>query len=492
MMTRNPSLIPTLALATGIALSSGIGIAWWCGIIPITSAIGLYILILNKSGNPVATFKLGKWHIMWTAILFLGIGMLDESLSRPTGIANPRPEYVECEVREIQAKTYGDRIELLIKGTNGTKAQIRTGITDLRIGNIVNIPARRLIETAKDTSIYVSRIAPMLKAKGVMYTGWIPRGNIVTTGHSRALRYRVCDLREYIETAIERSSLDKPTADFLNAILMGDKNGLDDSIRVTFANGGTAHMLALSGLHLGIIASLFMWIMLPLRAAGRYKWGYGVAIIALWAYVIITGMSPSSVRACVMITFAFIAVITERKNSIPAALTSACLLILIVSPTTLFDAGFQLSVVCVAALTAFATRLNPIDHRKHPRIFKVSESLLATMTATAASWALISYYFGQIPLMFLPANLLLLPFLPFYLGLGAIYTLLLCAGYDFTPAVIFLNYGYDLLIWATEVLSGESRFVVDYQLPLWGVALWTALLALAAIVLNRKSMTKQA
>lgn len=485
-MTRNPSLIPTLTLASGIVLSYKAEIAWWCGIIPIVLALGLYALILRKSGNPVAAFRMGKWHILWTAILFFGIGMLDESLSRPTGIANPGPDYVECEISGILSKTYGDRVELLIKGTNRAKAQIRTGVTNFSVGDIVKIPTHRLIETEKDTTAFGSKIAPMLKAKGVTYTGWIPRDSILITGHSHALRYQVCDLREHIETKIERSSLSKPAADFINAILMGDKNGLDDNVRITFANGGTAHMLALSGLHMGILAGLLMWLLLPFRAAGRYKWGYGVAIIALWAYVILTGMSPSSVRACIMISFAFIAIITERKNSIPSALTSACLLILLFSPSTLFDAGFQLSVACVAALIAFATRLNPIDHRSHPCLFKACAALLATMTATAASWALVSYYFGQVPLMFLPANLLLLPLLPIYLGVAVVYTSLLCAGWDLIPAASFLDYGYDFLIWATEVLSGESLFVVEYRLPLWGVAIWTVILTMVAIALNRK------
>lgn len=485
-MTRNPSLTPAIALSAGIATSYALSLQWWCGFMPIILAIGIYIAILMKSGNPVMAYRLGKWHTAWTAILFLGIGIIDESMSRPTAIPSPQPDKVECEVTGILSKTYGDRLDLLIKGTNGAKAQIRTGVTVLDIGDIVEIPTRRLVETDKDTSSFGRRSAPMLKAKGVMYTGRIPVREIVAKGHSGSLRYQVSDLREHIETEIERSSLGKPASDFLNAILMGDKTGLDDSVRITFANGGTAHMLALSGLHMGILAALLLWMMFPFRAAGKYKWGYGVAIIVLWAYVVVTGMSPSSVRACIMITFAFTAVIAERKNSIPSALASACLLILLFSPATLFDAGFQLSVICVAALTAFTTQLNPIDHRSHPRLFKICEALLVTMIATAASWALISFYFGQIPLMFLPANLLLLPLLPAYLGAAAIYTILLCSGWDFMPLALFLDHGYEFLIWATETLSGESQFVVEYQLPWWGVAVWIAALSAAAIALNRK------
>lgn len=484
MMSRNPTLIPATTLAAGILVSSATGAAWWCGIIPMAAAICLYLLIMRKSGNPVAAFRYGKWHPAWTALLFIGIGMVDEGLSRPYDTGYPKSQQAECEVTGILSKTYGDRVDLLIRGTNGAKAQIRTGVTSLQTGDIVLIPAQRLTETCSDTSAYGRRLAPMLKAKGVMYTGWIPAKEIIPAGHSGALRYRLANVRGHIETEIEKSKLRKPTADFLNAILMGDKSGLDSDVRMTFANGGTAHMLALSGLHMGILAGLLMWLMLPLRAIGRYKTGYGLAIAILWIYVLLTGMSPSSVRACIMISFAFLAIIIERKNSIAAALTSACLLILIADPHTLFDAGFQLSVICVASLIAFASTLNPIDHRSHPRIYRVCEALLATMTTTASSWALVSYYFGQIPLMFLPTNLLLLPLLPIYLGVAAVYVVFVCMGVDFCLIASFLDRGYDFLIWATETLSGESQFVVEYQLPLAGAAAWIFALGAAAIAIN--------
>ncbi len=91
-----------------------------------------------------------------------------------------------------------------------------------------------------------------------------------------------------------------------------------------------------------------------------------------------------------MTTFAFIGIIAERKNFAGNALCSACLLILIVNPNALFDAGFQLSVVCVGALIAFASQLNPIGHRNHPKLYVACGAVITTIVATAASWALTS------------------------------------------------------------------------------------------------------
>ena len=248
-------------------------------------------------------------------------------------------------------------------------------------------------------------------------------------------------------------------------------------------------MLALSGLHIGILAGFLILIMMPIKLAGRYKWGYMIALVILWLYVALTGFAYSSVRACIMTSFAFIGIIAERKNFAGNALCSACLLILIADPGALFDAGFQLSVVCVGALIAFASPLNPIGHRHHPVLFYICGSIIATLVATGASWVLTSYYFSQIPLMFLPTNLILLPILPAFLSIGTIYTVFLSTGTEIRWLGTLLDYGYDLLLKGTEILSGGSDYVINHQLPLWGVLLWLIALAAAAIILHRKNLT---
>lgn len=490
-MHRNGPLIPALSLAAGIAASATANAPWWAGTFPVTIAITVYAIIMHSSGNPVKAFRLNRYHPIWILFLFLGIGMIDEALSRPVtieeGYGGEMPSHVRCEVRDILSKTYGDRIEVEISGTNGARARIISGVTELSPGDIIFIPSALLKSIDSDTTETARKIAPMLKARGIFYSGMIPPKYIVTEGESHSPRYFFINLRQQIETKIEKSHLDRRTADFLKAILMGDKNGLDENTRLTFANGGTAHMLALSGLHLAIIAGFLLTLMWPARFAGKYKWGYAAAIVFLWIYVLLTGMSNSSVRACIMLTLAFTGVILERKNSTSAALCSACLLILLADPSALFDIGFQLSVTCVAALIYYSPHLNPVSHRQHPRLFRICEALLTTMTATAASWVLTSYYFNQIPLMFLPANVLLLPLLPIYLSAGLLFTVSLCFGYEPMPLRAVLDTGYDFLLWATDTLSGGEEFVMHFRMPLWGVAGWFVILAVAAWRLNRKN-----
>ncbi len=482
-------IIPATALAAGIALATMTHAQWWWGIITIAFASAGYMAIMRASGDPVKTFRLQKWHNVWTAVLFVGIGVTDQSLNRPLTaeetFEEETPAYLTGEIRNILHQTYGDRLEVTIDGTNGASAWLRTGATTLTSGDIVTFPADRLKKISADTSAMMRKIAPMLESRGILYHASIGTNDISPAGRSQSLHAMCVSARDRIEVKIEKSILNRPTQEFIKAILMGDKSGLDEQTRLTFSHGGTAHMLALSGLHMGIIAGLLLWIMLPVSATGRYKWGYGASILLLWCYVFLTGASHSSVRACVMITFAFAAVIAERKNSAANALCSACLLILLIEPSALFDAGFQLSVVCVASLIAFATRLNPVSHRRHPILYRICGAVLATIAASLASLPLTSYYFGQIPLMFLPTNVLLLPLIPVYLSLGLIFTALLCAGYEPGILASALDSGYEFLIQATGTLSSGADYVLEYQMPLWGLALWMISALTGALALNR-------
>lgn len=490
-MHRGP-LIPTLSLAAGIAISHLMGASWLCGIIVIAIAIALYLYLLKSASDPVSAFRKGKWHVVWVILLFLGIGATDESLARPNSLEKIYdgnvPEKLRCEVTGVLTKTYGERIDVIIEGTNGAKARIRTGAISISEGDIIQIPSFCLNAIEKDTTDLGRKIMPMMKASGILYTGRIVPKYVETIGKSRNPKYFFVNLREKIEICIERSHLSTHTANFLKAILMGDKTGLDEQTRLTFANGGMAHMLALSGLHIGILAGFLLLLMWPIKFAGHYKWGYAVAILILWIYVAVTGMAYSSVRAAIMTTFAFIGIIAERKNFAGNALCSACLLILIVAPHALFDAGFQLSVVCVGALIAFASQLNPIGHRYHPKLYVVCGVIITTIVATAASWALTSYYFSQIPLMFLPTNVLLLPIFTIYLSLSVVFVLLLTMGIEIGWIDTILDYGYQFLINGAESLSNGTEFVVDYQLPLWGVLAWLAMLGAGAFLINRKEL----
>lgn len=176
-------------------------------------------------------------------------------------------------------------------------------------------------------------------------------------------------------------------------------------------------MLALSGMHVSIIAGIILWLLFPFNLFGIYKWRYIATLPILWGYTLVTGLSPSTVRAAIMLTVVMTCILTERKNSAWNALLLAVFIIILFNPDSLYDIGLQLSFICVASLIFFAGPLNPIDQHKHNILYDIVSAILVTLSATAASWVLSSYYFGIFPILFIPANLIVLPLLPIYVVL---------------------------------------------------------------------------
>ena len=154
-------------------------------------------------------------------------------------------------------------------------------------------------------------------------------------------------------------------------MLLGDKSYMPDETRQIFSNAGIAHILALSGLHVGIIIVLISSILFPLGFFIPRKIIYLITIVFLWIFAFITGMSASVVRASIMATFYLSAKILERQNDSINALLGAITLILIVNPSALYDVGLQLSALTVTSIILFSEKLNFIDRYKHPRLYHI-------------------------------------------------------------------------------------------------------------------------
>ena len=244
------------------------------------------------------------------------------------------------------------------------------------------------------------------------------------------------------------------------------------------------HDVALSGLHVSIIAGILLWILFPFNIAGLYQWRYVIAVPAIWLYAFITGLSPSTVRAAGMMTVMIVCMLIERKNSAWNSLLLATFLILVFNPYYISDIGLQLSFLCVASLIFFAPYLNTVDHHSHPLLYTVAAFLLASLCATLASWALSAYYFGIFPLLFIPANIVALPLLPIYMVLALIYLLSCVCGYPFHFLGTTLDVMYHGLTRSLEWMGNGSATALNLNVSWITVALWIGAVAMMAIWLH--------
>lgn len=150
----------------------------------------------------------------------------------------------------------------------------------------------------------------------------------------------------------------------LAAMTVGDKSLLDAVTRDDFSAVGASHILALSGLHLSILVTLFSFCLL--RWLRRWRWAKAGAVfgglLLMAAFVLLAGVPPSLVRAALMLTLALLCSLFERRGLSLNNLSLAALLILLYDPRTLFDIGFQLSFTAVAAIVV-AVRHLPFPER---------------------------------------------------------------------------------------------------------------------------------
>ncbi|MDE6275461.1 MAG: ComEC family competence protein [Clostridia bacterium] len=209
------------------------------------------------------------------------------------------------------------------------------------------------------------------------------------------------------------------TAGFLYAMTFGDKDGLDSQIKSSFSYTGAAHVFAVSGLHVGILAGAILWIFKIIKLHNRII-RLAVMSAILLIFTALCGFSPSTVRASVMTVMLMLAKAMGMRND---GISSASLVasgLLLYNQIYLFDIGFLMSFVAVFGILTLYKPLAKLSNKLPTKFLKKLGSLLATSISVNASLLpLMMYYFNGESLLFIIANLLLLPalavFFPIYL-----------------------------------------------------------------------------
>lgn len=196
-------------------------------------------------------------------------------------------------------------------------------------------------------------------------------------------------------------------------MVLGDKHGLSSGTKDNYSTVGVSHILALSGLHLGVV---YGFLTLLFGRQRRCRWlSQALILAAVWTYVVVVGMSASVVRAAVMLSLCSLCLVAGRVKASANAIALAAVAMLIANPLLLWDVGFQLSFASVFAIMLLCT---PIFHLltvnfSHPLLaFAAKAVWLETAVSIAAQLGaapLVAYYFGRFSCYFLFANLIVIP-----------------------------------------------------------------------------------
>ncbi len=325
----------------------------------------------------------------------------------------------------------------------------------------VPMPYYSPVQSVADRKLFQEGIAARISYMEVMYVGQVER-------------LRKVDLRSDLVQKIAASGLSEGAAALMQALILGDGSALPQDVRGSYRASGLAHVLALSGLHIGVILLLLSAVMLPLRFCANRNIYAVVVVGALWAYAVFTGMSVSVTRAVVMASVLIFAHALGRRYSPVNSLAVAAIAILAVRPVSLFDIGFQLSFTAVLAIILLAGPLNIFRNSRNRWLAGAGFAVSTTIAATLGTFAVTSYWFGVFPLYFLPGNLAVMWVMPWLVGCGAVYVLLLGFGCELSwlgAAVEWLCSAMNTLAEYISSLPGAS---VDIRFggSLWSVAVY--------------------
>ena len=263
----------------------------------------------------------------------------------------------------------------------------------------------------------------------------------IATGGNAVLRNSIADC-----------GFDDATAAFVLAVLAGDETFLDADLTEQMRVAGVAHVLALSGLHVGIIATLFAMLLCGLRCLPKGRLIYALALpAAVLLYGLCVGMPPSVARAAVMLAVFAVSGYLERPSSALNALLVTVTVWLFINPMWLWSPAMQLSCAAVAGVIIFG-RLAPSPYHR-PWLSALCSLVLAPIGALVATSLLSTLYFHVLPVWFLPANIAVGLLVPVILTGAAIATVCVAAGLSpgFLPG--FVDRVYALMEKSLDTLA---------------------------------------
>ena len=368
------------------------------------------------------------WQLRQTQYTFPDDDVIYRALI--TDIPQPRERTSLCRVL---VKEYYDSIgshpverkAILYLKQDSAAACLKSG-DELLVSTRISPPANQKNFDEFDYARYLMR-------RGISGTGYVAAGKWITlrsvqtngTIHLR-LRCLADSYREKVIALYRQLGFTGDELAVLSALTIGDKTELSESVRESYSIAGASHILALSGLHIGLLYAFLFFILRPVARKGRTgRCVRSVSLLVLlWAFAFFTGLSPSVVRSVTMFSILALADVFGRQPFSLNTLAVTAWLMLLCNPAGLFDVGFQLSFLAVASILLIQRpvyRLFAVRNRVGKSIWGLMSVSIAAQIGTAP---LVMFYFSRFSVHFLLTNLLVIPLITIILY-AAIFMLLL-------------------------------------------------------------------
>ncbi len=303
-----------------------------------------------------------------------------------------------------------DAADIYVDGEKvGYEARVYAYLDDLNfcVGDTVVLTGKlRYYSHEKFDSFYPRKISSGQRYTITAYSAYSVSGGKLSFPDNLQVRIK----------KILRQNLDDKTASIVQALVLGDKSGIDSDMYDDIKSSGLAHVLAVSGLHVSTLATAIYFVLKKLKV--NPKASFGIVLVSTFFYSMLCSFTASSLRAVIMSgVYMFSSAFSKKKDDV-SSISLAAIVILIIRPADLFDIGFLLSFASVFGIFIFN---RPFERAGLKLVEKISPKrkigtnfakVCALSFATNLfTYPLVAYFFGEVPTLFVLSNFLILPYI---------------------------------------------------------------------------------
>ena len=329
----------------------------------------------------------------------------------------------------LKSGNYYDKYEVEVVQIDNTKTIGKVLLNVSKESKDINFKVDEFIFTKSSFTALNPALNPhqfdykyYLEKKGIYQQLYLQEDEYQRLGmHAFSLVGLSASFRNKIQESLSHFDFEADELSVINALLLGQRQDISKDLISDYSNAGAIHILAVSGLHVGIILLILSFLFKPLERFRNGKLIKSLLIICiLWMFAFIAGLSASVIRAVTMFTFLAIGNAFQSKKVTEFSLITSMFFLLLFKPLFLFDVGFQLSYLAVFGIIWVQPKLYGIWKPKVKLLDYFWQLVTVSIAAQVGILPLSIYYFHQFPGLFILSNLVIIPFLGFILISGII------------------------------------------------------------------------
>ncbi len=443
-----PFLRVTIALATGVIISANFNLKPAL-ILLLSGLLLIALIILNKNYR----YSFNVYFGYGIQLFFILIGILLPQLHNKKPVLFEKGTFIAVVIETPQEKQNSYKSILQIEAVNYSDSLFLTKelviayfsksdeIASLKAGDIIDFKnPPQIIEN--NNNPYEFDYKHYLEKKGIYRQVYIPANSWLKTKQSKkSISIWAEQTREKLLQIYRNQPIDETEFEILSALTLGYKRELEPETKRIFSASGASHVLAVSGLHVGVLyymITLFFGFLRKIKS-GRFIFML-ISISILWIYAFITGLSPSVLRAATMFSIFAIGENMNRRSNIYNLMAASAFVLLLINPNNLFDIGFQLSYAAVFGIVFLQPKLEKLIWVKNKFLKYFWMLVTVSLAAQIATFPITSYYFGQFPTYFWLTNTFVIPAVMVLIPLGILLLFASTIPIISTILAVLLNY----------------------------------------------------